>query len=183
MAQVLSLVVSLVLATTAFASDATVPLQISLSEWQPQVGDQIIFDTKENWGYLVHDDGRYIRFPIVTGQQRNVWYIGRYYHAATPNWNWEVQTSHIKGDRVTFGPSGRFLRMFKDGDTRTAYGIHGHRDAEEMIAHEKRFRSMGCIIVREDMLDLIETTFNLNNQNLSVQTVHGNPFEMVLSKK
>ncbi|PIR52700.1 hypothetical protein COU76_05070 [Candidatus Peregrinibacteria bacterium CG10_big_fil_rev_8_21_14_0_10_49_10] len=182
MSALFTTVASVLFATSAFASHATVPLQISLAEWQPQVGDHLLLDTKDNWGYMMHDNGLYIRFPIATGQRRNVWYIGRYYNAATPNWNWELKSESIKGDRVTFGPTGRFLRLYKDGDTRTPYGIHGHRDADEMMESDERFRSMGCVIVKEDMLDLIEQTYELNGELLDVQTVYGNPFTVLVSK-
>jgi hypothetical protein len=178
----MSTLASLALATSAFASPQTVPYQISMAEWEPQVGDQILFDTKDNWGYIIHDDGLYIRFPVVTGQRRNVWYIGRYYHAATPTWDWKIQSTHIKGDRVTFGPTGRFLRMYKDGEDGTAYGIHGHRDATQMLADGDRFRSMGCIIVSEDILSTMERTYLLNEESLSVKSVYGDPFKILVSQ-
>lgn len=182
MSNLLSTLASFALATSAFTSTDTIPLQISAAEWGPRVGDQLLIDTKANLGYLVHDDGLYISFPVITGQRRNVWYIGRYYNAATPTWDWEIQTTHIKGDRVTFGPTGRFLRMYKNGENRTAYGIHGHRDGIQMLLEDDRFRSMGCIIVSEDMLDTIEQAYEMNNEKLSVKTTYGDPFVILVSE-
>jgi len=179
----ISTLASVVFATSVFASNETIPLQISIAEWSPHVGDQLLINTKDNWGYLIHDDGIFVRFPVVTGQRRNVWYIGRYYNAATPTWNWEIQSTHIKGDRVTFGQTGRFLRLYKNGQTRTAYGIHSHRDGVQMLSEDDRFRSMGCIIVSEDMLNTIEQAYEFNSGNLSVKTLYGDPFVMLVAEK
>ena len=183
MSSVLTTLASLFLASSAFASTETVPLQIPVHEWQPQVGDQLLIDTEGNWGYLAHDDGLFIRFPVVTGQRRSVRYIGRYYNAATPAWDWEIKSAHRKGDRITFGPTGRFLRLYKNGEERTAYGIHGHKDAAQMLAEGDRFRSMGCIIVSESILDIIEEAYEFNGGSLAVKTLHGDPFAVLLSRE
>ncbi|MDA1209393.1 MAG: L,D-transpeptidase [bacterium] len=156
------------------------PIAVSIDSWESEVGDQVFINTKVNEGFLVHPDGEYVRFPLATGQRRWVSYIGRYYNAATPNWDWEIKSTHIKGDRVTYGPTGRFLRMYKDGDDRTAYGIHGHRDAANVLAGDKRFYSMGCVIVNEDILDIIEYTYQLNEGSLKVRTRFGDPFQSLL---
>ena len=150
------------------------PYEISENRWRMQEGDRVIIDTKTNEGFLFHTDGRYLRFPIVTGQRRFVSYIGRYYNASTPNWHWTAKSMDIKGDRVTFGPSGRFLRLYKDGD-RTAYGFHEHRDELEMFEEgaEERFRSMGCIIVQTDTMNLLVNTFLNNGGALDVISKHG----------
>ncbi len=145
----------------AAATPVAVPYETSLDAWQPAVGDTFVVDTMRNEGYLVHDDGEFVRFPVITGQRRWVNYIGRSYNAATPNWNWQIKSKHIKGDRVTFGPSGRFLRLYKD-DEQTAYGIHEHKSEAEMFARDARFQSMGCVIVRTNVMDVIERTYDLN---------------------
>ncbi|MDD3897032.1 MAG: L,D-transpeptidase [Candidatus Peribacteraceae bacterium] len=136
--------------------------QVSLATWEPGVGDRVVVDTKENEGYLIHTDGRYVRFPVITGQRRRVYYIGRSYNAATPAWDWVVQSQDIKGDRITFGPSGRFLRLYKDGEEHTAYGFHEHAAEDVMFDRESRFQSMGCVIVRSSMMDILEETYLLN---------------------
>jgi len=112
----------------------------------------------------MHLDGRYVRFPLITGQRRRVYYIGRSYNATTPAWDWVVQSEDIKGDRITFGPTGRFLRLYQDGEEHTAYGIHEHAAEEVMFARESRFGSMGCIIVRSAMMDILEATYRLNEE-------------------
>ena len=148
--------------------------QVSLATWEPAVGDRIVVDTKDNEGYLIHTDGRYVNFPVITGQRRWVYYIGRSYNAATPNWNWVVKSEDIKGDRITFGPTGRFLRLYKDGEDNTAYGFHEHASEEIMFALEKRFQSMGCIIVRTAMMDILEETYEINGESgIQVRTRYG----------
>ena len=158
-------------------SVSALPVQesyIPLSEWQPMRGDRFIVDTSNNVGYLVHTSGAHTSFKVVTGQQRFVYYIGRYYNAKTPDKRWSVETIHHKHPSITFGPTGRFLRLYDDGE-RTAYGIHGHRYADEMLLEEDRYRSMGCVIVNESILDLIETTYKKNGQSLSVETMNQSP--------
>lgn len=177
----LSTLVSFVLAASAFQSSDIAKLHTQAEQWVPAAGDELLIDTKDNIGFLMHKDGAFISFPVVTGQRRNVWYIGRYYYGATPAWDWEIGGMDTKGDRVTFGPTGRFLRLFKEGDERTAYGIHGHRDAEEMLAEEERFRSMGCVIVSESILDILEQTYAAGGSRLAVKTHFGNPFSTLVS--
>lgn len=147
---------------------------IPVEEWVPELGDAFIADTKNNMGYLVHTDGRFTEFLVASGQRRTVRYIGRTYNAATPARRWVAMTKETKGDRTTFGKDGTFIRLFMADDTeRTAYGIHAHRSIDVMLAEADRFRSMGCILVSYDMLDLISETFELNNQTLPVVTVYG----------
>lgn len=143
-----------------------------MNNWDPQIGDKFLVDVSINMGYLVHHDGSYFAFPLVTGVRRYVWYIGRYYFAATPIQTWEVQSIDIKWDRVTFGKTGRFLRLYFEGE-RTPYGIHGYNPEDWMFREGERYRSMGCIIVREEILDIIEKTYHLNGDKLSVETSEG----------
>lgn len=169
------------LALTATMSTTPVAYEVSAAHWTPEPGDKVIVDTLANEGFLMHTDGTYMRFPVVTGQRRWVYYIGRSYNASTPNWHWVAKSLHIKGDRVTFGPTGRFLRLYKDGETNTAYGFHEYRTDEEMFenddgslaAAEDRFRSMGCVIVKTAMMDLIVKTWEQNGEELEVLTEHG----------
>jgi len=155
------------------AGDFNLLDRIGFLQWQPQIGDKFLVDTKYNLGYLIHPDGRYYRFSLVTGQNRYVSYIGRYYNAATPNWNWRAKQFEIKGDRVTFGPTGRFIRLFKDGTEHTAYGIHEYKYEDRIFKSPGRFGSMGCIVVRKPIMDLLEKTFNVNEGDFEVVTKHG----------
>ena len=152
----------------------SVAIPVASSPWVTESGDTLLIDTKENVGYLMHADGRSIDFPVVTGQRRHVYYIGRSYNATTPNWAWRVGDMEIKGDRVTFGADGRFLRMFKDDKEYTAYGIHEHRDGVEMLERTsmERFRSMGCIIVHRDIMDILVKTYERNG-GIDILTQHG----------
>lgn len=160
---------------------APVPHQVARADWEPQKGDRVVVDTKNNQGYLIHEGGEYLKFPVVTGQRRWVYYIGRSYNASTPNWNWVAKSLHIKGDKVTFGPTGRFLRLYKDGETNTAYGFHEYRTDEEMFTDtngnlapaSERYRSMGCVIVKTAMMDLIVKTWENNGELLTVETRYG----------
>jgi len=145
-----------------------------LSNWQPSPGDMVIIDTKYNVGYLTHPNGAYVEFPVATGQRRVVRYIGRVYAAATPNRSWIALSREIKGDRITFGKHGIFFRLFKnDGTEETSYGIHAHAYGDRMLDQQDRYKSMGCIIVSDQVLSVIETTFDLNGNKLPVITVSG----------
>lgn len=120
-------------------------------------------DTRSNDGYLVHPDGEFIQFPVITGQRRYVRYIGLSYFAATPNWDWNANEKDIKGDRITFGPTGRIIRLYKDGEV-TNYGIHEHAAEDVMFARDERYQSMGCVIVRRVIMDIMEKTYDLNHE-------------------
>ncbi len=162
---------------TATAHATILPSEIApvpVEQWTVTEGDEFIADTEENLGYLVHKDRGYTVFPIVTGQRKVVRYIGRVYDATTPIKDWTVKVQQKKDDRVTFGKSGRFLRLNTDGGTEeTPYGIHSHLYAEKMLAATMRYRSMGCIIVSESMMDTIEAIFKINGDTLHVITVDG----------
>jgi len=142
-------------------------------EWQPETGDRFVVDTKDNEGFLIHSDGRYVRFSVATGQRRYVCYIGRCYNAATPEKSWVAKSRDIKGDHMTFGPSGRFLRLYKNGTEDTAYGIHEYGNEARMFAEGERYRSMGCIVVKQAMMDIIDQTYAENGNALDVVTAFG----------
>ncbi len=147
---------ALTLVSLAVASPA-----VPQTAWVPESGDHLVLDTQKNMGYLMHRDGRYLAFRIVTGQKRYVRYIGLSYFAGTPQGDFDIQSRHIKGDRITYGPTGRFLRMYKDGAF-THYGVHEHAREDEMFADGERFRSMGCIIVKSRIMDILDETFARN---------------------
>lgn len=163
-------VLSVVLGITA---PVTLASSVSVETWQPEIGDVFIVDTQTNQGYIVHRDGVFITFPVVTGKRAFVRYIGRTYKATTPEAAWVVKSRHTKGDRITFGVTGSFLRLYKNGDESTPYGIHGHRYSERMLSQEERFESMGCVIVSEEVLHILEDTYELNSQTLTVVTSYG----------
>jgi hypothetical protein len=144
-------------------------LVLAQEKWQPRIGDSIAVDTKANEGFLMHTDGRMLQFPVATGQRRGVCYIGRCYNATTPERTWQIQAKDIKGDHITFGPSGRFLRLFWKGES-TPYGFHEYGYEDRMFDDQPRFKSMGCIIVKKDIMDILDRTFAVNEGKISVIT-------------
>lgn len=146
---------------------------IPLEQWQPEAGDRFIVDTRENMGYLVHESGNYTVTRVGSGKRQVVRYIGRVYDATTPESYWEVKSSHIQGDRITFGETGRFLRLYMGGDTYTAYGIHPTANINDILASDDRFKSMGCVLVSEEVMDILMETYALNGNSLQVITRQG----------
>lgn len=153
-------------------SAAPVLRPVPEQEWQAQIGDRIVVDTKENQGYLIHRDGRALLFPVATGQRRGVCYIGRCYNATTPQRTWEIRGKDIKGDHITFGPSGRFLRLFYK-DESTPYGFHEYGYEDRMFDDQPRFKSMGCIIVKRTVMDILDRTYAVNEGRIPVVTQYG----------
>lgn len=164
-------ILGILLSSTALSTSPLVQA-VSIADWQPQMGDHLLVDTMENEGYLIHPNGEYLNFPVVTGRRKVVRYIGRTYDASTPAREWTMTSREIKWDRVTFGPSGRFLRLSYEGE-KTPYGFHEYAREDKMFALTPRYGSMGCIIVRSTILDVIEKTFFLNEGTLEVSTQSG----------
>lgn len=144
----------------------------SAEGWVPHLNDRMLVDVQQNIGYLVHVDGRSLAFPVATGQRRTVRFIGMTYYAGTPERSWSVKSIDLKDDHTTFGPTGRFLRLYTDDGSSTNYGIHSHSSADEFLESGNRYRSMGCIIVSEQMLNIIEQTYMLNGGSLRLLTSH-----------
>jgi hypothetical protein len=159
---------------TAAAAPSTA-LVIPEAEWQPMQGDRFIVDTKNNEGYLIHSDGSYTEFDVATGRRHVVHYLGLTYDATTPVSRWQVHSIEVTGDRITFGPEGHFLRLFKNGDEYTSYGIHDYAFLNDVLDKdtEGRYFSMGCVLVRKSILNLLEKTLDLNGNNLDVVTTYG----------
>lgn len=145
--------------------------EMDATVWEPKAGDILLVDVRQNTGYLVHADGRALRFPVATGRREYVSYIGRYYKAETPIRSWTAQQKQIKGDRRTFGVNGRFLRLFRDGES-SPYGIHSYFKIADWMQEDERYFSMGCIVVTEQMMDVIERTFDVNEGNMKVVTAN-----------
>jgi hypothetical protein len=170
---------------TASAMEAPV----SGAEWQPRIGDRVVVDTTVSMVYLVHADGGFRAMNGLTGQRRVVSYDGITYNARTPEREWEMRSFEKKGKSVTFG-DGRFGRLSwpghedpRRGNESTAYGIHSHRSFAKMLEDKQEknawdptgmgHRSMGCILVSEDDLTLIQQTWELNGGILLVSTRDG----------
>lgn len=146
--------------TPYVSNDAFVPLK----------GDYMVADTENGVGYLIHSGSkRYTSFPLLSGQKRRICYAGRCYDATTPDRTWYVKEKNIQLNRVMFGKTGEFLRLyFEDG--RTLYGIHGHKYFQNMLDKGNIFRSFGCLLVADDVLDLIEGSYLANGNELKVIT-------------
>ena len=144
---------------------------LPMSMWEPLAGDSLIVDVPRNIGYLVHADGTSVSFPVATGRKEYVSYIGRYYRAETPVRSWTAEQKQIKGDRRTFGVSGRFIRLFRSGES-SPYGIHSYFKVDEWMQENERYFSMGCIVVTEGMMDIIERTFDLSGGRMNVITTN-----------
>lgn len=159
------------------------------ARWTPQAGDQVFVDTQISIVYLVHADGRYIALDALTGQHRIVWYDGIRYNAETPERVWQLKSFEQKGKSVTFG-NGRFGRLWwadhidpRRGDEGTAYGFHSHASFEKMLSDKHNrtawdpegtgYRSMGCILLSEDDLSLLESTLIANEGMLRIETRKG----------
>ncbi len=154
----------------AFAVSVGTSGPVPVETWVPQAGDRVMVDTTINEGFLVREDGTYASFPVLTGQRRTVSYIGRTYFAATPNQHWTSKSVEVKGRSMTFGETGTFVRLFDEDGEKTAYGIHSHLTFQKMLDEGDRYRSMGCILVNEDVLKLVVKTFDLNGGTLDVTT-------------
>lgn len=146
---------------------------VAITDWVPAPHDAFVADITNNIGYLVHEDGRFLQIPIGSGKRQTVRYIGRTYNASTPIAAWQVRDRSIKGDHVTFGKTGRFLRLYKNGETRTPYGIHATSNIDTLLTWKDRYQSMGCILVSDAVLDILEKTYELNGESLDVVTING----------
>ena len=155
------------------ASPMTSYHHVPLEEWVAAKGDRFIVDTRENVGYIVHEDGSFTHMRVGSGRNEVVRYIGRTYLASTPSSRWTVKSKHIQGDKITFGPSGRFLRLYKNGTDYTAYGIHATANIDYLLAEDDRYKSFGCVLVDDDVMDVLYKTYELNNNSLEVVTIHG----------
>lgn len=142
--------------------------------WVPAKGDMFIVDRQANTGYLLHAHStEYLPFLIATGMKKQVSYLGMNYYAQTPLRTWVARQSVTQSNRVDFGVTGRFLRLYINGETRTSYGIHGYKYFDTWLQESDRYRSLGCIVMSERMLDIIEQTYVLNNNSLLVVTTEG----------
>lgn len=145
--------------------------ELAFADFVPSKGDYLNVNLEESIGYLFNDESKeFMTFPVLSGQRRNICYIGRCYYGATPEQDWVVKEMNIQSDRITFSASGKFLRLYEGGETRTSYGIHGHAYFNSMIQRDDKYQSMGCILVADDIMDLLEESFYANDNELRVLT-------------
>lgn len=133
-----------------------------------------IVDVNANTGYLLHaDSDEYLPFLVATGMKKTVNYLGMTYNAQTPLKTWVAKQKVTQPDKVDFGVTGRFFRLYMNGQTRTSYGIHGYKYFDKWLQEGERYRSFGCIVMSEEMLNIIEKTYALNSNSLLVVTSNG----------
>ena len=153
--------------------------QESREHWEVQPS-LFISDTQSNRGYLLglretNKGFPMLAFDVGSGRRSIVRYIGRVYDATTPEKQWEVKSLHIKGDRITFGKTGSFLRLYDSEGQSTPYGIHATSNIDTILSmppHE-RYVSMGCILVSNELLSLLIDTYQFEEGALMVQTING----------
>lgn len=157
--------------TAATIADIYIPwTKVENKEYQASSGDYLTVYIPTGMAYLANDTTKtYTEFRILSGQPRYVHYIGRYYFAATPEQEWEIKSMDTKKDRVTFGKTGRFFRLYENGDA-TPYGIHGLKNSAKLIEQGKIYASMGCVIIPEEILDFIDSSYKIDNKNMKVFT-------------
>jgi|CXWL01.1.fsa_nt_gi hypothetical protein len=159
--------------SVAVGNPATASQSIPFREWVPQQHDRLIADTEANTGYITHENGTYTTFPIGSGQQKVVHYGGKTYNATTPADYWVVKSTTIQTNRIDFGKSGMFLRLYRNGTDRTSYGIHATSNINELLAADDRYKSFGCILVSNEVLEALLQTYTLNKGQLEVATTRG----------
>lgn len=166
--------------TTEVPVEKYIPwVKVENNEYQASSGDYLTVYIPTGMAYLANDSTKtYTEFHILSGQPRNVHYIGRYYFAATPEQEWEIKSMDTKKDRVTFGKTGRFFRLYENGDS-TPYGIHGYKYSAKLIEEGKIYASMGCVIIPEELLDVIDASYKIDNKNMKVLTT--SDFDKILS--
>ena len=162
----------IVLASSPASPTGHRALPTDLSHWTPAIHDRFIADTKQNIGYIVHENGDYTMFRIGSGKRQEVNYGGHTYNAATPETIWHVESTTYQTDKITFGKSGFFLRLY-DNDAFTPYGIHATANIDDLLTWDDRYRSMGCILVSNEVLDVLAHTYVLNGNDLEVATIYG----------
>lgn len=161
------------LSITVLCLSLSVPTSLAAEVWQPDFGDQLYVDTSANIGYLVHQNGDFVSFPVATGTRRTVRFLGQRYFAATPNTRWAAKGFTVQKDRSLYGSTGRFLRLYREGLSKTLYGIHAHADFDTWTREGNRHKSFGCIVVSENVLEAILATYELNGNQLEVTTSAG----------
>jgi len=130
-------------------------------EYIASEGDYFLVDVSAGIGYLMNDNTRYFTgFPVMTGGKRT----------PTPYKEWVVLQKDIKSNHIFYSASGEFFRMFENGTKRTGYGIHGYAYFDKEVLNGRKFLSWGCIMVADDVLDLLEESYIANGNTLKVST-------------
>ena len=129
----------------------------------PSEGDRFLVDIDNALGYIVNNNNlTYSAFPLMTGALRT----------PTPEETWVVKELNIQPNRVIFGDSGEFLRMYRgEGAQRTGFGIHGYKYFQKEIEGGRKFLSLGCILVADNVHDVLEGSWRANGEAMEMKTV------------
>jgi hypothetical protein len=132
---------------------------VDIVRWEPLADDFIVVDTTSNMGYLLRSDlSAASVFPVASGQQRNINYLGKRYFGATPSGEWRIKSLDYQVKGYTFGRHGKFLRLYNE-DGSTHYGIHTVWDERAIFSLTERYKSLGCVLVRDNVLTVLENVF------------------------
>ena len=66
-----------------------------------------------------------------------------------------------------------FLRLYSNGTDRTSYGIHATENIDWLLKQDDRYKSFGCVLVSNEVLEALLQTYTLNKGELEVATVDG----------
>jgi hypothetical protein len=165
-----SLLVMVVVSSHCLAGAAVMNAQDTA--WVPEEGDFFVFDTGTNIGYLLREDmSDGVSFVIASGERKERYYDGVKYYAGTPAKEWTVKSLHYHPTGSTYGKHGKFLRLY-DENGKTHYGIHTVYNEKEVFSMTDRYKSWGCVIVKDSVFSLVESAFEANENNLRVVTVN-----------
>lgn len=143
----------------------------TIDQWVPEAGDIMICDITENMCYLLHaTTDEYLPFRVGSGAKGTARHpvYGYRYNTQTPIMTWTA----AKKDLQPFGKTRRFYRLYVNGK-RTHYGIHSYKNIDKWLAEDDRYASLGCIVVSEEMLDIINLTFERSDYSFTVITTEG----------
>lgn len=135
-----------------------------LSSWESEKGDFLVFDVSENMGYLLKEDmSEGVYFPIASGEQRNRYFQGNRYYAGTPIQEWRIKSMHYHPKGPIYGKHGKFLRLYDENEA-THYGVHTVGSEKEIFSMSDRYKSWGCVIVKGDTFSIIESIYEVNEE-------------------
>ena len=115
-------------------------------------------------GYLLREDmSKGVYFPIASGDQKNRYFRGDRYYAGTPIQEWRIKSLHYHPKGSTYGKHGKILRLY-DKDGKTHYGVHTVNPEKEIFSMTDRYKSWGCVIVKNNTFDIVESVYEANQE-------------------
>ncbi len=168
-------IVGSVLLTAVLLASSSVNIALAAQEnleWVAEKGDFFVFDIGTNMGYLLREDmSDGVSFVIASGERKERYFDGIKYFAGTPTQEWTVKSLHYHPTGSTYGKHGKFLRLY-DENGKTHYGIHTVFNEKEVFSMTDRYKSWGCVLVKDAIFSIVESAFEANENNLRVVTVN-----------